>query len=500
MVRSRRSKLSITLIGVLAAAVMGGCPDPDGKYESFVKDSAIPRARTAKACPDEGTLVDITGTYLLAIATNINQARPLEILARVTMAADMSEVSFVFYPLVTWPDPPGTPPARTLIGRIPDEGKTTFTVVDDGSFVIVLGAMDEPVTVDGTANPLSGKDIAVTLTLDATIKGVERFDGLVTGTILKPVEFEGASLEGSRFGAVRIDADPEWVFDVAAVPPAGVDCELPGSAEGEGEGEGEPQVCGLDPASRAGECEEDPELAGRGSVDVIGVLRDFKDRSPVGGEAAKVRLRLLKPSVPALGVTEENYGFLAPCEGGVFEFHSKNITISPTGISADDFDCDETDNWTSVFTATYPTGVVPASVDDTSAYIVSNADALLWTESLRERTGEPDLNLTDAPGGNGCLLARVLDREGKPVEGAIAKRGSDPATAHYFNAEMTGFVEDGTATTASGAFALIKAGIGNYGAEDPSGTNTYKAGLGKGGSEGVCVVVDFFPLPADDAE
>jgi hypothetical protein len=271
-----------------------------------------------------------------------------------------------------------------------------------------------------------------------------------------------------------------------------------GEGEGEGEeGEGEGETggqCALGDEDRRGECDADPELEAPGEIDVIGTLKDFRTNLAVGGEEARVRLRLLRPSVVSLGVTGAEYGFEAPCEDGAFAFPGRSITQAPTGISANDFDCDSTDLWVSTFTATYPTGVVPDSLTATTAYVISNADVATWDASLAALTGQEDIDLLSAPDDNGCLIGRAFDLDGVPYAGAKGRKGSDDADAFYFNEAMDGFVPEGAATTASGAFLLVRAGLGNYGIEDTAGTLTYKSVLGKGGSDYVCVVADFHPL------
>lgn len=85
----------------------------------------------------------------------------------------------------------------------------------NGAFEAVLPA----VTVDGCANPITGRDIEAALILEAVTKSDEVFCGNLKGQVLQPIQL---TLDRSTFAAVRIEGDPtelDPVPDLLACPP-----------------------------------------------------------------------------------------------------------------------------------------------------------------------------------------------------------------------------------------------------------------------------------------
>jgi hypothetical protein len=85
-----------------------------------------------------------------------------------------------------------------------------------GAFTLDFG--DTMVT--GMANPITGSDIAATLSLQGTIQDANLWCGSVTGMVTSPITQD---LMGSTFAAVRVEAtDPASLpTDVLSTCPAG---------------------------------------------------------------------------------------------------------------------------------------------------------------------------------------------------------------------------------------------------------------------------------------
>ena len=91
MRRSLVSKRSAMLL--LAALPLVGCPDPDAAYDDYVARRPAPPSAPDVGDRDAiagGMLPDVTGTHLLAIATFIDNDRPLLFHADVVLTPSAS--------------------------------------------------------------------------------------------------------------------------------------------------------------------------------------------------------------------------------------------------------------------------------------------------------------------------------------------------------------------------------------------------------------------------
>ena len=162
MLRSLVSKRSAPLL--LAVLPLVGCPDPDAAYDDYVKRRPV----AAEADAAVGGLSDVTGVHLLAIATFIDPDRPLLFTADVVVTRNPSPT----------PDNVATisVTAQGLrcqyqmeCDKIPigDVLPTiTGTVKENGTFELDFGQQ----TVDGQANPISGRPITAILKLNGAIQ------------------------------------------------------------------------------------------------------------------------------------------------------------------------------------------------------------------------------------------------------------------------------------------------------------------------------------------
>lgn len=179
MLRSLVSKRSAPLL--LAVLPLIGCPDPDAAYDDYVERRPLP----PDAGENVGGLTEATGVHLLAIATFIDPDRPL------LFTADV----------VVTPNPEPTPDNVGTISvtaqglrcqyqmecdKIPigDVLPTiTGTVKENGTFELDFGQQ----TVDGKANPISGRPITAILKLKGALKSDSLACGELGGQVFDPI-------------------------------------------------------------------------------------------------------------------------------------------------------------------------------------------------------------------------------------------------------------------------------------------------------------------------
>ncbi len=142
----------------------------------------------------EPDYVDISGTFLVAIDTPIAPGLPLQFLAEVTTELAPTgdhPISIEFQPLSL--DVGSTTEPREEVG----DAIVIAASVADAAFTLEFGET----TVIGPANPITGSDLLIDITLEGTVQGKDAWCGVVSGDVLSPVQ---APLEGSVFGAMRL--------------------------------------------------------------------------------------------------------------------------------------------------------------------------------------------------------------------------------------------------------------------------------------------------------
>jgi|GEM_PF-6951274 len=239
MRRSLVSKRSAMLL--LAALPLVGCPDPDAAYDDYVARRPAPPSAPDVGDRDAiagGMLPDVTGTHLLAIATFIDNDRPLLFHADVVLTPSASPT----------PDDAGTlsvtaTALRCQYEMVCDKTLTgaplptiTGTVKQNGEFVLDFGQQ----TVVGEANPISGRPITAVLKLIGNLQSADvacgALGGQVFDPIMAPLDGTGSTFaltrQGDRgatidFASVPVVKDcPAPVMPDAATPPA--DAQVPG--------------------------------------------------------------------------------------------------------------------------------------------------------------------------------------------------------------------------------------------------------------------------------
>jgi hypothetical protein len=213
------SSLRLVLLGAVAlsaglAAVACDNPDPQGRYDEFVdgtSDKRVGGDDNSSANNAQGSRVDFSGSYLLAISPAFQPDKTLLFGTTVTVDTTANTVDISFQPLKTDTEVGTTDPrpdARAPVGEALVASDIPFE--EDGTFELEL----TDAMVAGEANPISGSPITATLILRGTVTAEDAFCGRVAGGVTAPAMLP---LDGSTFGAVAAE-------DFAGVTPA-VKCE-----------------------------------------------------------------------------------------------------------------------------------------------------------------------------------------------------------------------------------------------------------------------------------
>lgn len=219
--RGARSAAAMTMAGGWVALLLAcNGPDPSGKFDEFVEqtrestDGTTDSGSTGTSSTTEPTtggpeLFDISGDFLLAVATTVDQDKPLQFIAT-AVVADMGGAqvltSLCLQPLTLTQ-------GKVLVPREPIGEPLCFKdlAITDNKFTLDAGV----VSVTGMANPITGANIVASLIMAATIKSDDLYCGSVTGEVMEPPV---GDITGSTFAAVRL-------ADVKVLPnPVVVDC------------------------------------------------------------------------------------------------------------------------------------------------------------------------------------------------------------------------------------------------------------------------------------
>lgn len=190
------------LVGVvMSVAILGGCPDPEGKLDAFLEET-----RDVRDLPppkeDLGSMIeDVSGTFLMVVASSIAKDKPLQFLATQTFTptADGGLLDLTLQPLSL--DSSSTTSPRLPVG---DPIALEGIKVDAEGRYAVPEAEDEFITVmvTGMANPITGSDIVTELRYAGFIQSADFICGNITGAVLVPLDYD---LMGSTFAAIRVE-------------------------------------------------------------------------------------------------------------------------------------------------------------------------------------------------------------------------------------------------------------------------------------------------------
>jgi hypothetical protein len=180
------------LLCLFSVVLLAGCPNPSGEFNNFVgRQGAIDLAVEAPDMPG-GMFSDITGQFLLTIATSIDPSKPIQFLAdnRVTLNGDGSGTLDFDVQALSAAD-------RTPVGA--KISRTGVPISANGDLELDFGMTMVP----GAANPITGSDILGDFTLVGVIRSSDRYCGQLRGMLLMPLMLD---LTGSPWAAVRVPA------------------------------------------------------------------------------------------------------------------------------------------------------------------------------------------------------------------------------------------------------------------------------------------------------
>lgn len=224
--------LARSLVAATFVFATSGCPSPEakGKYDAFLDETEEEREDAANIKMDQGgSLADVNGTFLLALAAVIAPETPLQFFATVTFTpeGEGGTIAMNLQPLSL--DQLATTVPREPVGESLDIGPVAVTA--GGSFELPIL---DPVMVTGAANPITGSDIVATLNLSGSIQSEDIFCGTVTGMVTAPLMLD---LAGSTFAAVRVPSVDMLPGDpITSLCPAGGAEESGGGQESTGGG------------------------------------------------------------------------------------------------------------------------------------------------------------------------------------------------------------------------------------------------------------------------
>ena len=185
MVRAVSTQLAYACFLVLCISVSLGCIDPKSKIDDFI--DRTPDVPKPPGC--DGRIADITGQFLISIDPKpLEAGKFIRFIGDVTFASGANTVDLTIRPLDF--------ETGQFVPDFDPLGFTGLQVDADGNFNVDLDT-----TIPGRANAvLPNVDVGVMGALAATIGGVDLFFGDVTG-----MTSLGSNLDGSTFGAIRIE-------------------------------------------------------------------------------------------------------------------------------------------------------------------------------------------------------------------------------------------------------------------------------------------------------
>jgi hypothetical protein len=186
-IRPGGAVLALTLVSAL-----GACVDAHSRFDEFTEHVVDAQANRIDG---SGGLFEIDGEFLLAIMPSIspNSTLKFAVTADITIDGSSGSLNLTFQPLAAEKCDEGNggnEVGETIVA-------TDLPVDDGGSFQLT----HDGVMVTSLANDVTCTDIVANLVLDGLIKDADMFCGDVSGRVTTT----GSNLEGSTFGAIRIE-------------------------------------------------------------------------------------------------------------------------------------------------------------------------------------------------------------------------------------------------------------------------------------------------------
>lgn len=179
-------------LSVSVAAIAGtGCVDAKGSFDDF-EGRVIDAANNTVDAPMVDMIPDVSGTFLWGLAPDFAPAATIRLIGTHTLTQNgdgTATLSVILQPVgVLGGANDGLPVGNALtVDNIAVDNTASFSFALTGN-------------LPGTANPVSGTDLALDLTVDGNIRDMDTMCGLVNGSA------GVAPLNNSTFGSMRITA------------------------------------------------------------------------------------------------------------------------------------------------------------------------------------------------------------------------------------------------------------------------------------------------------
>ena len=189
---SSRIRPGCAVITATLAVALAGCVDAHSRFDEFTERVVDAQANQIDG---SGALAEIDGEFLLTIQPGFDANHFLKFVATsdITIDGSSGTLSLSFQPLAAERCDEGN--GGNEVGDaieandLPVDMNGAFELMHDGAMVTML------------ANDVTCTDIVANLVLNGLIQSADLFCGEVSGRVLTT----GSNLEGSTFGAIRIE-------------------------------------------------------------------------------------------------------------------------------------------------------------------------------------------------------------------------------------------------------------------------------------------------------
>jgi hypothetical protein len=191
MFSSIRSGMALSIFSAcLGVPLLGGCPDPQGRFDQFVATRPDALVVVTPDAPPLNNIPDITGTFLLALHI-VGIPTPVQTIATVTMTKMGDTATATLH--IQFLNQSARMPIANATVDVPD-----VAIDDAGQFTASVAML----TIPADANPvLHQPAVAKDVKLGSSIQKATRFCGVVTGMITSPTPLD---LTGSTYAAIAI--------------------------------------------------------------------------------------------------------------------------------------------------------------------------------------------------------------------------------------------------------------------------------------------------------
>ena len=179
------------VFAVTLAIALGACVDAHSRFDEFTERVIDAGARI----DGSGALFEIDGEFLLSIEPSISPNSTLRfvVTSDITIDGTSGTLDLSIQPLVATNCDEATGGTETG-----DPIEASDLAVDEGG---AFSLSEEGIPLGQLANDVTCSDIVADLELSGLIKSEDQFCGDVSGRVVTT----GSNLEGSTFGAIRIE-------------------------------------------------------------------------------------------------------------------------------------------------------------------------------------------------------------------------------------------------------------------------------------------------------